>query len=49
VVFSPATAFQTAPFSQDGTQSHAYPSVDFSQCTGFDVFEVAEPAGQCLS
>jgi hypothetical protein len=43
-----ASAFQTAPFSQDGTQSHAYPPVDLSQLAGFGLFEAAEPVWQCL-
>jgi hypothetical protein len=43
-----ATAFQTASLSQDGAQSHADPSVDFSQCTGFGVSKIAEPPGAWL-
>src|SRR6478735_9443587 len=47
VINSTTSAFLTAPLSQDGAQSHADPAVDFSQHIGFDVFEVAIPAGQC--
>jgi hypothetical protein len=39
-----ATAFKAAPFSQDGAQSHAYPSIDTLHLAGVGVFEVAIPA-----
>jgi hypothetical protein len=41
VIGSTTSTFEAAPLSQDGPQSHADPSIDVSQHTGFDVFEVA--------
>ena len=46
VVSASTSAFAAASLSQDGAQSHAYPSVNTSKFVVIGVFEVAIPAGK---
>ena len=46
VVSASTSAFAAASLSQDGSQSHAYPSVDASKFAVLGVFEVAIPTGK---